>query len=68
MADYLTEPNLIDLGHQGDVDITQVRKFLRLTPIERLRKHESWRLFAKKALKDAELRRKSARGHHDRGR
>lgn len=29
---------------------------LRLTPTERLRRHESWRLFARKALKDAELK------------
>jgi hypothetical protein len=51
-----------DVGHQGDVDVTQIEKMLRLTPTERLRKHESWRLFARKALKDAELRREGPRG------
>jgi hypothetical protein len=49
--------DLNDLGHQGEVDMTQIEKMLRLTPTERLRKHESWRLFARKALNDAKLRR-----------
>jgi hypothetical protein len=47
--------NSTDLGHRGEVDVTQIEKMLQLTPTERLRKHESWRLFARKALKDAEL-------------
>jgi hypothetical protein len=54
--------NGTDLGHRGDVDVTQIEKMLRLTPTERLRKHESWRLFARKALKNAELRREGPRG------
>lgn len=57
----LEQPNtsLFDLGHQGDVDRTQIAQQLRLTPTERLRHHESWRLFVKEALRGAELRRKS---------
>ena len=39
-------PSTADLGHRGDVDVTQIEKMLRLTPTERLRKHESWQLFA----------------------
>src|SRR5262249_11255384 len=46
-----------DLGHRGDFDRPQIEALLRLTPTERLRKHEGWRLFVKKALADAELRR-----------
>jgi hypothetical protein len=48
-----------DLGHQGDFDYTQIAHSLRLTPTERLRKHEGWRLFMKEALSRAELRRAS---------
>jgi hypothetical protein len=48
-----------DLGHQGDVDQTQIAQQLRLTPTERLRHHECWRLFVKEALRGAEIRRKS---------
>jgi hypothetical protein len=32
-----------DLGHQGDVDMTQIEKLLTLTPSERVRRHEGWR-------------------------
>ncbi len=53
------DPSLFDLGHQGDVDRTQIAQQLRLTPTERLRHHESWRLFVKEALRRAELHRKS---------
>ena len=49
------ERSLFDLGHQGDVDRTQIAQQLRLTPTERLRHHESWRLFVKEALRGAEL-------------
>jgi hypothetical protein len=35
--------HLFDLGHQGDVDRTLIRKMLRLTPAERARHHEGWR-------------------------
>ena len=52
------ETSLFDLGHQGDVDRTQIAQQLRLAPTERLRHHESWRLFVKEALRGAELRRK----------
>jgi hypothetical protein len=45
------DPSLFDLGHQGDVDRTQIAQQLRLTPTERLRHHESWRLFVKEALR-----------------
>ena len=51
-----------DLGHRGEVDVTQIEKTLRLTPTERLRKHESWRLFARRALNDAKLRREGTGG------
>jgi hypothetical protein len=53
------DPTLFDLGHQGEVDRTQIAQQLRLTPTERLRHHESWRLFVKEALQRAELHRKS---------
>ena len=52
-------PSLFDLGHQGDVDRTQIAQHLRLTPTERLRHHESWRLFVKEAVRRAELPRTS---------
>ena len=45
-----TRPTANDRGHQGPVDLTQIEQMLRLTPTERLRKHESWRLFARRAL------------------
>ena len=51
------DPVLFDLGHQGDVDRTQIAQRLRLTPTQRLRHHESWRLFVKEALRRAELHR-----------
>lgn len=36
--------HLFDLGHQGDVDRTLIRKMLRMTPSERARHHEGWRV------------------------
>ena len=45
-----------DRGHQGDIDYTLLGVMLSLTPEERLRKHEGWRLFVKEAMKNAELR------------
>jgi hypothetical protein len=53
-----------DLGHQGDIDYTLLDLMLALTPEERLRKHERWRLFVKEAVKNASLleRRNSAAG------
>jgi hypothetical protein len=32
-----------DLGHQGDVDLTQIAMQLAMTPTQRLRHHEGWR-------------------------
>ncbi len=52
------DPSLFDVGHQGDVDRTQIAARLAMTPTERLRHHESWRSFVKEALKRAEFRRK----------
>jgi hypothetical protein len=50
-----------DLGHQGDVDFTQIASSLRMTPTERLRRHEGWRLFVKEALANAALRQRNRR-------
>ncbi len=47
---------MFDLGHQGDVDYTQIDQCLALTPTQRLDKHEGWRLFLKEALENARLR------------
>ena len=44
------EEPVFDLGHKGDVDYTQIARQLRLTPTERLERHEGWRLFMKEAL------------------
>jgi hypothetical protein len=35
--------HLFDLGHQGDVDLTLIRKMLRMTPTERARYHDRCR-------------------------
>src|SRR5687767_6837875 len=56
------DPSLFDLGHQGDVDRTQIAALLAMSPTERLRHHEPWRLFVKEALKNAALRRKDRGG------
>jgi hypothetical protein len=55
------DPRYFDLGHQGDFDRTQIAARLAMTPTERLRHHESWRLFVKEALNRAALRRESDR-------
>jgi hypothetical protein len=47
---------VFDLGHRGDVDLTQIAKLLALSPTERLNRHERWRLFVKEALANAALR------------
>jgi hypothetical protein len=47
-----------DLGHQGDVDCTQIAARLAMSPTERLRLHESWRIWLKETLRNAALRRK----------
>jgi len=44
-----------DLGHQGNVDYTQIRECLALTPTERLRRHERLRLCVTKLVYDAML-------------
>jgi hypothetical protein len=48
--------DVFDLGHQGDVDYTQIAHLLELTPTERLDRHERWRTFVKEALARAGLR------------
>ncbi len=53
------DPRYFDLGHQGEVDFTQIDQLLALTPTERLDKHEGWRLFVKEALRNARLRQES---------
>lgn len=50
------QPRVFDLGHRGDFDYTQIAHCLAMTPTERLRHHEGWRLFVKKALENARLR------------
>jgi hypothetical protein len=50
------DPALFDLGHQGEVDVTQIDAMLALTPTQRLDKHEEWRLFVKEALHHTALR------------
>jgi hypothetical protein len=53
------DSSLFDLGHQSDVDRTQIAARLAMTPTERLRHHEGWRLFVKETLQRAALRRKN---------
>jgi hypothetical protein len=47
-----------DLGHRGDVDLTQIEAFMALSPTERLRHHERWRYFLKKFASGATLLRR----------
>ncbi len=49
-------PVVFDRGHQGDFDYTQIDICLSLTPMQRLDKHEGWRLFVKEALENARIR------------
>jgi len=49
------DPKYFDLGHQGDFDRGQIAMLLAMTPTERLRHHESWRLFIKDCLDRAKL-------------
>jgi len=49
------ESPIFDQGHRGDVDYTQIAKFLAMSPAERLERHEGWRLFVKEALRRARL-------------
>ena len=56
------DPKYFDLGHQGDFDRGQIAARLKMTPTERLREHESWRLFIRECLESAKLRRKNRHG------
>ena len=57
MTPKTDEPDAtFDLGHRGDVDRTQILQSLRLTPTQRLDRHEGWRLFLKEALRNARIR------------
>ena len=58
----VTSPPAYDLGHQGDFDYTQMRALLRLTPEQRLDRHEKWRLFVKEAVENARLRARNLSG------
>jgi len=42
-ANLETHQPIFDLGHRGDVDFTQISKYLAMTPTQRLRHHEEWR-------------------------
>jgi len=53
------DPKYFDLGHQGDFDRTQIAVRLAMTPTQRLRRHEGWRLFVKECLERAALRREN---------
>ena len=60
LLDENGQPLITDWGHRGDFDYTQIRAQLAMTPTERLRHHESWRLFVKEALNNARLRQNRA--------
>ena len=55
-----TQP-VFDLGHQGEVDSTQIAALLAMTPTERLRHHERWRYFVKEVAPRAKLLRRGDR-------
>ena len=59
--DFLERHPVFDLGHQGDLDYTQIAEMLTLTPTERLRRHESWRYFVKELAPRAKLLRRGDR-------
>jgi hypothetical protein len=62
MSTKSTNPAIyFDLGHQGDVDYTQILHMLAMTPTERLRHHERWRYFIKEIAPHAKLLRGSDR-------
>jgi uncharacterized protein (DUF433 family) len=52
----VTQPYCFDLGHQGDVDYTQIVQSLEMTPDALLARHEGWRLFLQEALDNVALR------------
>ena len=56
MAEAVQDPRVyFDLGHREDVDYHALLIALRLTPTQRLDRHEGWRLFVKEALSRAKL-------------
>jgi hypothetical protein len=57
----LERQRIFDLGHQGDLDYTQIAKMLAMTPTERLRRHERWRYFVKEVASRAKLLRRVGR-------
>jgi len=52
----VTQPYFFDLGHQGDIDYTQITQSLAMTPDELLERHEGWRLFLREAQDHVALR------------
>jgi hypothetical protein len=46
---------VFDQGHRGEVDYTQIAEMLAMTPTQRLRHHERWRLFVKEVASRAKL-------------
>jgi uncharacterized protein (DUF433 family) len=52
----VTQPYFFDLGHQGEVDYTQIVQALAMTPDELLERHEGWRLFLKEVQEHVALR------------
>lgn len=57
----LEQQPILDLGHRGDLDYTQIAEMLALTPTERLRRHERWRYFVKEVAARAKLLRRRDR-------
>lgn len=55
-APGVSQPYCFDLGHQGEVDYTQIAQSLSMTPDELLERHEGWRVFLREALGDVALR------------
>jgi len=65
----MEEPNkeqeITDWGHRTDVDATQIQSRLTMTPLERLRIHEKWRLGVRNLQQNARiLRRTDPRNSH----
>lgn len=52
----VTQPYFFDLGHQGDVDYTQIAQSLAMTPEDLLDRHEGWRAFLKEVKSNVALR------------
>ena len=51
-----SQPYFFDLGHQGDVDYTQINQALAMTPDELLERHEGWRVFLREVRRNVALR------------